>query len=191
MKRPHLRLFVAIYPPPSVRSLLARALEETRAIAPGAKVQQVEDLHLTLHFLGSTPVAERARIEAALLEVAAAAEPFAITLRGAGSFGPRSRPRVLYAATGEGAEAIAALAGRVRAALGAEDEGRFTPHVTLARARGQRGDPALARARRALEPLACPPFEARSIALVMSRPPGRASEGVARYQILTEAAFPA
>lgn len=183
-----LRLFVAIALPEPVREGIAPWLAHTAAIAPGARVVPLENLHLTLRFLGATPAARRAALERALDAVAAASAPFGVRLAGAGTFGPRSRPRVLFAAVAEGSAELASLAGRVRDGLGdREPDPRFTPHLTLARARGPRGDPALARARGELDALEAPPFVVRSLALFESQVSSRGS----RYQILHEAAFPA
>jgi 2'-5' RNA ligase len=192
---PALRLFVAIAPPISVREALLPALEQTRAIAQGAKITHPDDLHLTLLFLGATPKAEQPRIEAALHALAAKLRPLPIALSGTGSFGPHGQPRVLYAAARTAGapaeeEPLADLARRVRQALGAPDEGRFVPHVTLARARGRKGDPALAAARKALTGLSCPPFAARFLALYESLPPQAVPDGGARYRILAEAPLP-
>lgn len=188
MARGHLRLFVAITLPLAVREAIAAALERTAAIAPGARVVPLENVHVTLRFLGATPPDDRPGIERAVAAAAAASAPFPVVLGGAGSFGPRGRPRVLYAGVADGAPSIAGLAARVRAALAIEEpEPRFTPHVTLATARGQRGDPDLARARRELEGLTLPSFVVSSIALVQSE----LSEKPARYRILQEAPFPA
>lgn len=185
MKSDHLRLFVAITLPPAATEPLARALEATRAIAPEAKLVPIANLHLTLHFLGATPATARPALERALLEVAAASAPLPIAIRGADTFGRRARPRLLYAAIADGAAALTSLAAKVRAGIGAAPSARFTPHVTLARARDPRGDVDLARARAALAALACPPFAARSLALMRSE----ASAEGSRYQILSEAAF--
>lgn len=187
MPSDRLRLFVAITLPPAARDRLAPALAAASAIAPGARVVPIENLHLTLHFLGATPREERDRLEAALARVAAGSGPFPITIGGADSFGPRARPRVLYAAVPEGAEAIASLAARVDEAIGAEPQARYTPHVTLARARGPRGDPDLARARAELAARSGPSFVVRSLALMKSEVSQRGS----RYRILSEAQFPA
>ncbi|KIL36008.1 hypothetical protein SD71_11840 [Cohnella kolymensis] len=98
------------------------------------------DLHVTLHFLGDTPVARVDALSAAAAEAAAEFAPFALALTEAGTFGPRSAPRVLWSGLAELAEPGGALAA-LHAALGARlsasgfaTEARpFRAHVTLAR----------------------------------------------------------
>lgn len=180
------RLFVAIALPPEVREALASSLGEVARLAPRAKVVPPENLHVTLRFLGRTEAAEVPAVESAIAQAAAGGRPFDTLIAGAHSFGPLSRPRVLWGALPTGGEAIAALAEKAACALGLAPEDRFTPHVTLARARDPRGDPSLAQAREALAGLFAGPLTVRSLALFESHL-GRAGP---RYEILREVPFP-
>jgi RNA 2',3'-cyclic 3'-phosphodiesterase len=84
--------------------------------------------------------------------VGRAQRPFDLRVRDLGAFPSRTRPRVLWAGIDEGADAVAALAADVDAALarlGFEPETRaFSAHVTLGRVRSPRADPRLAEALR-------------------------------------------
>jgi len=118
-----MRAFVAVEVPPPNAAPSARAAPE----------------HLTLLFLGEVPADDVGRIVAALGPVGSALPPFDVTIDGVGAFPSRERPRVVWVGATEGAEALTALAHRVREALSMPpDEGRreaFVPHLTLLRVR--------------------------------------------------------
>ena len=141
------RLFVAIDPAPAVRDRLRAALAPVRRLAPSAKWVDVASLHLTLAFLGDVEVPRVPEIAAAIGGVAAGHAPFELGCAGAGAFGGK-RPRVLWAGVPFALDALAAVHGDLAAALAplgfAPEPRPFAAHLTLARAREARGDPALA-----------------------------------------------
>lgn len=153
-RRPTLRLFVAVDPSAEVVEGIRRALPPLRPMAPSAKWGDPGKLHLTLAFLGSTPVEEVAAIESALASVASAHAPLALGARGAGTFGSPRKPRVLWVGLEGDLDPLAALRHDVVEALvplGLRREERpFRPHLTVARSRDPRGDRGLAQAREAL-----------------------------------------
>jgi len=104
--------------------------------------------------------------------VASAGVPFDLALRGLGAFPGSTRPRVLWAGVGAGAQAAVDLAARVDealAALGFAAEARpFSAHVTLGRAREPRRDPALGAALDAAATLDFGLFTVDRIALMRS-----------------------
>jgi 2'-5' RNA ligase len=107
-----------------------------------------DNVHVTLRFLGGV---EAGRLDAVIdaLAGALAGQPaFDLAITGLGAFPSTTRPRVLWAGIGEGAEAAARLAARIDAALvplGFEPETRpFSAHVTLGRVRVPRRDARLA-----------------------------------------------
>jgi len=125
-----IRLFVAIPLPEEVR----RALAGIAAGVPGARWTPLENLHLTLRFIGEVPEPDFHDIAEALSGIAGA--PFRIRLKGVGQFGDRRRAKVLWAGVEPGAEAQL-LRNRIEnrlIRLGLEPERRkFIPHITLAR----------------------------------------------------------
>ncbi|MFB3816244.1 MAG: RNA 2',3'-cyclic phosphodiesterase [Candidatus Methylomirabilales bacterium] len=149
-----LRLFVAVTLPDAVRARLARAQERLRAVQADVSWVKPENIHLTLKFIGETEVKRLPRIQAALQGVGAEVAAFALMLAGVGTFGGRV-PRVVWAGTAEGAEALATLAGRVDDALGrvgiAKERRAFSPHATLGRVRSPRNAEALVAAAAALD----------------------------------------
>jgi 2'-5' RNA ligase len=106
---------------------------------PALKVPAIEDLHITVQFLGLTPQEDLAPIGHALQAVAAGFAPFEVRYPSLGAFPDAQRPRVLWAGVEEpdGGDALPRLAKAVGAALrdlGYRPERRaFHAHVTLAR----------------------------------------------------------
>src|SRR2546428_7974729 len=144
-----LRLFVAIELPGEVREALSRlqhelqrhGLEKLRWVRP-------EGIHLTLKFLGATPVEKVPAIENALAVTLDGAEAHQLALGKLGTFGG-SRPRVLWVDLTGHVDAIRRLQERVESAMngfGFEREARgWSPHVTLARIRRGRAPGAAGR----------------------------------------------
>jgi 2'-5' RNA ligase len=148
------RLFVAIDPAPPVREAIARALGRLRALAPRARWVDAGSLHVTLAFLGDV---DEERVPAFAEATRAAARrhpPVELRFAGGGVFGGR-RPRVLWGGVTGDLEALARAQRDLVEALAplgyAGDEHAFSPHLTLARARDPRGDPAFEACVEALE----------------------------------------
>ncbi|HHS96806.1 MAG TPA: RNA 2',3'-cyclic phosphodiesterase [Chloroflexi bacterium] len=98
---------------------------------------RAEGIHLTLKFLGETPVAKLPEIKGALAAVARNAPPSTFTVEGLGCFPNLRRPRVIWVGVQEPTGRLAALQDaieEVMAPFGYPPEGRgFTPHLTLGR----------------------------------------------------------
>jgi len=124
------RLFIALELPESCRERLAEIETPIR----GVRWLAVEQLHLTLAFLGDVGAEPERLLLEKLAEVRV--PPFLLPIRGVGTFGGR-RPSVIWAGTGSGHPHLFALHKRVHDALLAahfDPELRsFHPHVTLAR----------------------------------------------------------
>lgn len=142
-----MRLFVAVLLPDTVRAVIAAEVERLRPLAHGVAWVAEANLHVTLKFLGEVDDARVEAVREALGRASAGAAPFSLEVSGIGAFPTAMRPRVLWAGLGAGAAALAAIAGRVDAALaqaGFPPEDRpFAGHVTLGRIREPRRDPAL------------------------------------------------
>ncbi len=125
-------------PLPRVDSLV----RDLREASLDLKVVSSDHLHVTLKFLGDTQDGLVPEIVAALREAATGVAPMAASVRGTGGFPNLTRPRVIWI----GLEGANPLAGVARALdehlrnLGFAPENRpWSPHVTVARARGPRG----------------------------------------------------
>ena len=125
-----MRLFVALWPPPEVVGLL-EALP--RPVLPGLRWTTEDQWHVTLRFLGE---ADPTEVEEALRGTEWPVRPVAVMGETVQRFGRE----ILYVPVA-GVEELAAAVAASTADLGRPPPDRpFTGHLTLARARGRRGD---------------------------------------------------
>src|SRR5262249_39657833 len=124
-----MRLFVALSIPDSV----GRDLMLWQGGVPGARWQILEQLHLTLRFIGEVDGRDMRAIDDALAAIDAPA--FDLQFHGVGQFGNK-QPHTLWAAARKN-ELLEHLARKVDTAIRRvgqpQDAHKFTPHVTLAR----------------------------------------------------------
>lgn len=136
------RLFVAVVPPPSVREAWDAFLEPRRDAGTELRWVQPESWHVTCAFMGSVADGAVDDLDEALAAVAARTAPFTLTVGGGGAFPDPDAAKVLWLGVTAGTQELGELAVRCRNAAtgrGIEvDGGRFRPHVTVARANGQR-----------------------------------------------------
>jgi 2'-5' RNA ligase len=143
------RLFFAVPIPAPARALISDVAAGVQAAVGDGRARirwvRMEGLHLTLRFLGQTPLDRLPALKAIADEIAARTAPFSITVSGAGAFPEPRRPRTLWLGIPAGAERLAALAeelGRAIEAAGWPIESRpFAPHLTIARTDGLRLGP--------------------------------------------------
>jgi RNA 2',3'-cyclic 3'-phosphodiesterase len=137
------RCFVAVSLGEELRSQLRRAVEELRAAVPEAAEQlrwtEPDGWHLTLAFLGSVAPQEVEGIGRGIDRVAAAYAPFEVFSGGLGGFPSRHRVRVLWYGLADHSPELGELARATRRALDVDDGSPFLAHLTLARARAERG----------------------------------------------------
>jgi RNA 2',3'-cyclic 3'-phosphodiesterase len=181
------RLFVAVDPGEQVLARLALVIEKLRRKAPDAKWVRTDAMHLTLVFLGAIEDAALPAIMTALHTVAGRHGSLVLTVHGGGVFGAPRRPRVLWAGISGELERLRALQQDVEAAVvpfGLTPEDRaYSPHLTLARARESRGEPALSACAQAL---AAEPFGEATIGEVVLYQSDLSPAG-ARYTALCRA----
>jgi 2'-5' RNA ligase len=134
-----LRTFVAVELDEELKGNLAHLQQSLRGRVAPRSVRWVrpEGIHLTLKFLGDTPVTKVDEVKAALTDAALEVEPFAFTVEGLGCFPNARRPRVLWVGLQEPSGALHRLREAVEAhvaPLGFPMERRsFHPHLTLGR----------------------------------------------------------
>jgi RNA 2',3'-cyclic 3'-phosphodiesterase len=136
------RCFVAVPLPVSLRESLCATIAPLAAELPQVRWQRkIENLHLTLNFLGNIPDDHALLFAAALPGLLADIPPFAIQVRGLGGFPSARHANVLWAGVDDTAGTLARIAARLETQWsqwnGARPEaGRpFRPHVTLGRAK--------------------------------------------------------
>ncbi|MEQ7004652.1 RNA 2',3'-cyclic phosphodiesterase [Actinopolymorpha sp. B17G11] len=182
-----MRLFVAVVLPEPVLDDLGVAMDHARALA-GADTRLRWTIraqwHLTLAFLGEVDAGVLPELERRLARASARYEPMRLAVEGGGAFGSVRKARVLWAGINGDVERLRQLAGSVSAAARRAGidvaEGRFRPHVTLARLREpiDVGDQV-----RWWSTYAGPPWLATRIDLVRSHPEVGAGERP-RYESL-------
>ena len=134
-----IRAFIALTLPPPVTESLGAVAQELAPRVPDRSVRWVEPerIHLTLRFLGDTPLEQIDPIGAVLQEVARAHTPFSLALGRLGCFPNERRPRVIWVGLDGELDPLRnlkrALDGAL-APLGWEPETRrFQAHLTLGR----------------------------------------------------------
>jgi len=133
------RVFLAIELPDAVRNRLQGPLDDLLPLADYLRINPIERMHLTLHFLGHLPVADVERLPAALAPVVARHQRFAVSAQGVGTFPNLARAQVLWAGmVGAELPRLMTLQSQLGKTLRGADlaiEDRFHPHLTLARVR--------------------------------------------------------
>lgn len=133
------RTFIAIELDDELKDKLGRLQDRLRAQLSPHSVRWVHPrgIHLTLKFLGDTPLEKVEEVQAALAQAAVEAGPFAFTVAGLGCFPNTRQPRVVWVGVQELTGSLVRLRDAVEdrvAPLGFPTEGRrFSPHLTLGR----------------------------------------------------------
>ena len=134
-----LRTFIAIELDEGLKDNLGRLQDRLREQMSPGSVRWVRpgSIHLTLKFLGDTPLDKVEEVKGALVEAAADASPFSFTVAGLGCFPNSRRPRVVWVGLLEPTGCLDRLRDAVEARvapLGFPTERRsFKPHLTLGR----------------------------------------------------------
>lgn len=137
-----MRTFVALDLEPEIRERIREFAEEIRGLASEARWATVESLHVTLKFIGEKPDDTVKQIETSLNSVQAG--EFQLRFSGAGFFPTPRAARVFWIgiAADETLKHLARIIEDSLAKMGIPKEERgFSPHLTLARARGRSGAP--------------------------------------------------
>lgn len=131
------RLFVAARIPDDRLALLDAEVAPLRAKLTNARWTPVENQHLTLKFLGSTPVDLLDGVHATCAMVAAGRSGGKLAMTELGAFPSKRRIRVLWVGVDDPGNSLGAVVADLERAfepLGFPSEGRaYTPHLTLAR----------------------------------------------------------
>ncbi|UQZ35069.1 RNA 2',3'-cyclic phosphodiesterase [Paenibacillus sp. PK3_47] len=131
------RLFVAIRLPRIQRELLENAASRVSSDMKFAKWTHSEDYHITVQFLGDTPVGDIPGLLDALKGISGKQSPFHLNLDHFGTFGPASAPRVLWAGVSGELDKLKELQKNVVSATGPlgfiAETREYNPHITLAR----------------------------------------------------------
>ncbi|MBU2489272.1 MAG: RNA 2',3'-cyclic phosphodiesterase [Proteobacteria bacterium] len=133
------RAFIAVSLPAEIRAVLGRMRDRFMSSGLDVRCVSPESMHLTLKFLGDVGKGRGPEILAAMERAVAGVRPFPLSVRGAGVFPGFSNPRVVWVGLAGDFQPLAGLAARLEeelSALGfAPEARRFSPHITLGRAR--------------------------------------------------------
>jgi 2'-5' RNA ligase len=133
------RLFIAVDLPDHVLDSLRRTQNKLQKVTPERAVRwvHVEGIHLTLKFLGDTPIHQVDDLTVALGEAVSPHRCFELRTQGLGCFPNTNRPRVVWVGIKGEVQPLALLQADVEQgmqALGFEAENQqFYPHLTLGR----------------------------------------------------------
>jgi len=142
------RFFIAIELPPSVRHQIKSHIDRLRAEFPTVRASwaREENIHLTLKFLGDTPVEKVQACSKALKHAASKIAPFEMETSGCGAFPPHGQPKVLWIGISSEAQQEAPLHKLYDAIEDecatdgfARETRAFHPHLTIARLRHPQG----------------------------------------------------
>ncbi|MBT8486508.1 MAG: RNA 2',3'-cyclic phosphodiesterase [Phycisphaerales bacterium] len=136
-----LRLFIAVYPPPAIAAAcrdLVACLATDHALPPH-RLTPVEQVHLTVQFIGDTPVRELDRVRESLVRSASGLAGWTLTPGCLRVLPTPDRPRLLAVET-DCPAALAELKRRLVTRFARRTRrGRdhaFVPHLTVLRFRG-------------------------------------------------------
>jgi 2'-5' RNA ligase len=141
-----IRSFLAFELPPDIKRMIKDISEDIRRTRLDLKWVKVDNIHLTVVFMGNIRSEDVRAIGEEAGDVCVGFEPFEIALKGLGVFPNTRRPRVLWLGLEIETERISSFRDSLQKRLldfGVREEKRaFTPHLTLGRFRKpERHDP--------------------------------------------------
>jgi 2'-5' RNA ligase len=163
-RSPHIRLFVAAYPPEQARRAYLEALAGLEAGAP-FRATPLAQVHMTLQFIGAVPEKQVEAIVESMGRSAAGVEPFVLTPQRLICLPETGPPRLVAVQTDAPAglvEVRRRLVQRLARDPRREAPERFRPHLTLCRFTG------LGRPRRIDQAAALPEFGVDALVLFRS-----------------------
>ena len=149
-----IRSFISVPITSQISSSAKRIIQKLKPLDSGIKWVPLDNLHLTLKFLGEVDNTEVHDVCKCIRRVTDSVDPFELQFAGTGAFPNSDRPRILYAGVADpSGELVRMVTGLERelADLGFKPEPRdYTPHLTLGRTRsnsGRAGDALIAEMR--------------------------------------------
>jgi len=138
-----IRSFLAFELPPAMKQAISRVSGELRPLGLDVRWVKVDNIHLTVIFLGNVREADLGGIRDRVGAVCAEFGPFHATLDRVGFFGVRRDPRVLWVGLSGQLDRMARFRDTLQTGLrhfGVQEEKRpFRPHLTLGRFRTAAG----------------------------------------------------
>lgn len=133
------RLFLAIALPENARNCLAARVRATAERAEKVRWVPVANIHITLKFLGDTPVERKDIVAATMERVVERVQPFDLAIAGGRVVRRGRRPQMVWATVVDTDGQLRRVHGRTERLLEQEGFARerrtLSPHITLARVR--------------------------------------------------------
>jgi RNA 2',3'-cyclic 3'-phosphodiesterase len=172
MAKDDIRAFIAIELPEDVKRFLERISSKLKKCGADVGWVRIENIHLTLKFLGSVSPDLIPSIEESAAPVFAKQTPIHLSVKGLGVFPGMRSPRVVWTGCVDAAKALAPLVAELEESLeslGFPKEKRpFSPHLTLGRVRSNKRVAQLVEELRQNLEVAGPEFTADHAALFQS-----------------------
>ena len=134
-----IRSFLAFELPEEIRNILRLVLDDVRKIPLDIRLVKVYNIHLTVVFLGNITTKNLNRLHKIVKKVCHGYGPFNISLKGAGIFGGRRNPKVLWVGLTGDIEMMSHFRDTLQRQLNPfgvkPEKRRFKPHLTIGRFR--------------------------------------------------------
>ncbi len=134
-----IRSFLAFELPPEIKEMLRDVSGEMKKLALDLRWVKVDNMHLTVVFLGGINRAQIGEVGLKTEEICCDFAPFNVSLRGTGIFGTPRNPRVLWIGINGDLDRMGRFRDSLQLALedlGVRQEKRpFRPHLTVGRFR--------------------------------------------------------
>jgi 2'-5' RNA ligase len=135
-----IRAFIAIELPETIKSSIETIQARLKSLELPLRWVRVENIHLTMKFLGEIEEIEIGSIESALQDSVKMQAPLMLSAKGVGVFPGIRRPRILWVGIHDHETGLAGLQKSIEKQLhriGYSKEGRpFKGHLTIGRAKG-------------------------------------------------------
>ena len=135
-----IRAFIAIELPETIKSSIETIQARLKSLKLPLRWVRLENIHLTMKFLGDIDEIEIESIESALRDSVKMQTPLTLSAKGVGVFPGIRRPRVLWVGIHDHDTGLAGLQKSIEEQLhrtGYSKEGRpFKGHLTIGRAKG-------------------------------------------------------
>jgi 2'-5' RNA ligase len=146
-----MRTFIGVPLSPAIRDRLVALQAQFAETGVDVKWVELENLHVTMLFLGEVDAREVLTVCKTVERVTTAMEPFVMRVAGIGCFPNPRRPRTIWAGIEEGSQQLVELHDALEVPLMEQgcyrrEERAFTPHITLGRVKGESDTRVLAEA---------------------------------------------
>jgi len=131
-----MRTFIAVHFDEAIREKIFAAGASLRKFVASGKWVALENLHLTLKFLGEISEEELGQVKSLVRKCVEGTAPWQVKVRGLGAFPPGGTPRVLWAGIEDPRGNLSRIAANLNEALEGivpKEARPFVPHITFAR----------------------------------------------------------